>query len=193
MRAGRRVMCRATTLLGVAAVGACVVAPGSSAQPVEDAVTGTASLAGNAAVQFDAHSGPLGENPMGTLTTLLPGGPFSTQVTCLTVSGNRATVGFGFENRIGGLVFVEDNDGVGVDRFIGLGRVLEPPPAVCPAAPPPGLELLPIASGDLTVMDAQPLPTSRDDCKQGRWRSFGGAFRNQGQCVAAAERGPKPE
>jgi beta-propeller repeat-containing protein len=38
--------------------------------------------------------------------------------------------------------------------------------------------------------DARALPTSREQCKHDGWRAFG--FRNQGQCVAFVQRGPKP-
>ena len=41
------------------------------------------------------------------------------------------------------------------------------------------------------VTDAQPFPTSKDQCKAGGWRSFGSSFKNQGQCVAFVQRGPK--
>jgi hypothetical protein len=37
-----------------------------------------------------------------------------------------------------------------------------------------------------------PLPTSKEQCKSGGWRTFGATFKNQGQCVAFVERGPKP-
>ena len=33
------------------------------------------------------------------------------------------------------------------------------------------------------VTDAQPFPTSKDQCKNGGWRTFGG-FKNQGDCVS---------
>jgi hypothetical protein len=125
----------AVWLLAMPCVSPAAATP--APQPAGDSVTGTAALDGNASVVFDAHSGAEGENPTGTLTVLLPGTPVTSRVTCLTVSGNRATIGFGFESGIGGLVFVEDNDGAGRDRFIGLGIVLEPAPTVCPAAPPP--------------------------------------------------------
>src|SRR5918995_1204986 len=94
----------------------------------EDFVTGSAVLPEETCTPstcfrivfvFDAHSGPSGENPTGTVRVDVqdPSGtfPFDTgQVTCLDVSGNRATIGaqFGF----GGLVLgVEDNDGAGQD------------------------------------------------------------------------------
>ncbi len=39
---------------------------------------------------------------------------------------------------------------------------------------------------------APALPTSKDQCKSGGWRAFGGMFKNQGQCVAFVQRGPRP-
>jgi hypothetical protein len=47
-------------------------------------------------------------------------------------------------------------------------------------------------TGNIVVVDAPPFPTFKDQCKNGGWRNFGSAFRNQGQCVAFVERGPKP-
>jgi hypothetical protein len=35
------------------------------------------------------------------------------------------------------------------------------------------------------------LPTSKDQCKDGGWKQFGSRFKNQGQCVAFVERGPR--
>jgi hypothetical protein len=46
--------------------------------------------------------------------------------------------------------------------------------------------------GGLVVTDAQPSPTSKDQCKNGGWRNFADAFKNQGQCVAFVQRGPQP-
>ena len=40
------------------------------------------------------------------------------------------------------------------------------------------------------MVDAQPLPTSKEQCKQRGYRQFG--FKNQGQCVAFVTRGPQP-
>ena len=49
-----------------------------------------------------------------------------------------------------------------------------------------------VISGQISITDAPALPTSRDECKNGGWRSFGATFQNQGQCVAFVQRGPKP-
>jgi hypothetical protein len=46
-----------------------------------------------------------------------------------------------------------------------------------------------VIANDVTVVDATARPT-KEQCKQGGWRALG--FRNQGQCVAAAARGPQP-
>jgi hypothetical protein len=35
-----------------------------------------------------------------------------------------------------------------------------------------------------TVVNAQPVPTAKQQCKNGGWRTFGTTFKNQGQCVA---------
>ena len=37
--------------------------------------------------------------------------------------------------------------------------------------------------GDIVVHDAQPLPISKDQCKNGGWKTFG-VFKNQGDCVS---------
>jgi hypothetical protein len=40
--------------------------------------------------------------------------------------------------------------------------------------------------GDITVVDAQPPPTTRDQCLNDGWRQFG--FANQGLCLAFVTR-----
>jgi hypothetical protein len=163
----------------------------------EDFVTGTAgSFIGFSRTvnSFDAHSGPSGENPRGTTETRGPRFLLQGTVTCLAVDANRATIGVAIASNptdvIAGLYFVEDNDGEGQDRlsFVSQGGVA---PTVCPSPPlfftPP-----PITEGDITVHDAPPLPTSKDQCKLGGWRNFGTAFKNQGQCVAFVDRHPQP-
>jgi hypothetical protein len=37
------------------------------------------------------------------------------------------------------------------------------------------------------------LPSSKAECKNGGWKQYGMTFKNQGQCVAFVERGPKPK
>ena len=136
---------------------------------------------------FDAHSGPSGEHPTGTVRIDVqePTGTstFDTaRVTCLAVSGNRATIGTQSQFGFGIVFFVEDNDGAGQDRLsVSVGGS---PPSVCPAYPSTGVSR--IFGGDITVHDAVPFPTAKDQCKNGGWRAFP-QFRNQGQCVSFVE------
>jgi len=185
----------------VAFAGACVALPGAAGaqSPAQDSAVGSVTTEIDFTpdllpATFDARSGALGENPTGTVRVqtraFIADGP----VTCLTVTGNRATIGFAdtdvqFDGEQSGFLFVEDNGTLpGVDR--AALRVLgTPAPTVCPVNTivyDPDL----VVGGDLTVVDAQPGPTSKDQCKRGGWAQFG--FRNQGQCVAFVERGPKP-
>jgi hypothetical protein len=142
-----------------------------------------------------ATSGPSGENPTGFLTL---GGFFSFTATptCLNVSGNEAVVGYridtGPQAGLGFIVSVADfglpvnGQPVDIVRYTGL---LPTPPTTCPEpgdSPPPDITSAgggPLDSGDFTVHDAQPLPTSNDQCKNGGWRKFPD-FKNQGQCVS---------
>jgi hypothetical protein len=184
------------TAFGLAGTAAASHDP-SGAPFDEDFVTGRVFTADPPGIAiaihtvFDAHSGPSGESPTGTVridVELLVPGNFitfaTTRVTCLNVTGNRATIGTQSEFGFGTLYFVEDNDGAGQDRQAVLlpGEV----PTVCPANPPTVLS--PIFGGDITVHDAVPLPTSKDQCKDGGWREFP-EFKNQGQCIAFVERG----
>jgi hypothetical protein len=45
------------------------------------------------------------------------------------------------------------------------------------------LPTLPITSGNIVVTDAQPAPTSTQQCKNSGWRQYG-VFKNQGDCVS---------
>jgi hypothetical protein len=171
------------TILGLGVAGMLAV-PGAVAQaPTQDSVTGQAQFQSRFQVfnfSFDAHSGPSGEQPSGTVDDVVP-------VTCLNVSGNRATISAAPNPSTGAspaLFYVEDNDGAGQDR-IGVEPFLPAPVTVCPdpALISTTLPSFPITSGDLTVVDAPPLPTSKDQCKNGGWRNFPG-FKNQGDCVS---------
>jgi hypothetical protein len=110
-------------------------------------------------------------------------------VVCLNVSGNRA----GIVLRLpvtnppipaGALLTVEDNPG----SLDGLSwRFVDVLPTAC--LPSAG-ELEPILRGDIVVTDAQPLPTSKDQCKSGGWRRFP-QFKNQGACVSFVAHQPR--
>jgi hypothetical protein len=141
-------------------------------------------------------------------------------VTCLNVSGNRAIIGLShadidaFTGRpilVVRLIEVIDggSPGVGVDVVTTTPLHFDAPPITsCPATLPAGGESStvrpPLAPGepagpffpdrplgqDLVVVDAQPVPTSKEQCRHGGYARFG--FRNQGQCIAFVERGARP-
>ena len=174
---------RFTRLSVVTSVFAVLAMPAIAAAqaPVEDSVVG--SGVGNVPqfpipFDIDAHSGPSGENPTGTVRFVSEsfGVRLEGSVTCLRVSGNRAAIGM--VTATGAPVFVDVTDGtpdlIGVDLF----------PSVAAPCPAPGIQpSVPILSGDLVVTDAQPFPTAKDQCKNGGWRNFAG-FKNQGDCVS---------
>jgi hypothetical protein len=150
-------------------------------------------------LNLDAHSGPSGENPVGTgqwgIIQSLATFTISGSVTCVAVSGKVAIVGFtespGFDRT---LVRVSDRgepdsgqdlfEVVSQGTFSGLGG-----PPDCSSFPPTGDSDIVVDRsgvndrGDIRVHDAPAHPTSKDQCKHGGWRDFG-VFKNQGDCVS---------
>ena len=167
---------------------ACSCPAGAGAQaPTQDSVTGAGVVLRPdngfvAGFDISASSGPSGENPTGNVLFTegrfpLLGGP----VTCLAVNGNVATMNFD-----AGTVTLEVTDSPTGD----LMRVAmtDRSPGDCSAL---GMAIdLRVTSGDVTVVDAQSFPTSKDQCKNGGWRNFPG-FKNQGDCVSYVATGGK--
>jgi hypothetical protein len=183
---------RFTRLSVVVAVFAVFAIPARAAAqpPLEDSVAG--SGVGNVPqlpipFDIDAHSGPSGENPTGTVRFVSE--PLQIRlegsVTCLRVSRNRAVIGM--ITATGTPVFIDVTDGT--PDLIGLVFPVAQPAAPCPA---PGIQpsAPPILSGDIVVTDAQPFPTSKEQCKNGGWQTFG-VFKNQGDCVSFVATGGK--
>jgi hypothetical protein len=170
-------------LFAAAAIGVAVLLalPGvSGAQvPTQDSVTLTGHGDAGAffLVTIDATSGPSGENPTGLVDFTVAGAPVSGPVTCLAVSGNTATINV--QDQLFGLVTVQVLDGQ-PDTFDAAqaGRA----PTDCAPLPPTGAGG-PLTNGDIVVVDAPPLPTSKEQCKNGGWQDFG-MFENQGDCVS---------
>ena len=196
---------RAAAVLAVLALVAFPSASAASHGPIgapldEDFVTGRVVLPETCTpfapcfhivFVFDAHSGPSGENPTGTvridIESTLDNSVYTfetARVTCLNVSGNRATVGADLVPNPA-MFSLEDNDGAGTDRW-GFSPTVEFP-SVCPGNPSIGLT--PIFGGDITIHDAPPLPTSKEQCKNGAWEQFG--FSGQGDCVSFVATGGK--
>jgi hypothetical protein len=176
----------ALTLCAIVAISLTVPSLAVSAppapQPLQDSVTGSgASRFCGGTFEVNAQSGPSGENPTGQLTC---GIFFGGTVTCLNVSGNVALLTVGDGPFAPLAIRIIDNG--------ASGDVAGAFPASGPScqSPLPGYADIDVA-GDLVVVDAPVLPTSKEQCKNGGYTSF--QFKNQGECVAFIERGSKPK
>jgi hypothetical protein len=135
---------------------------------------------------IDAHSGPSGENPTGTVSFVPPSLPnlrIAGPVTCVRVAGNQAVIGT--DNSQGNTATFGTADFIQVlDGTPDLLGIFVPAPgtsaAACPA--PDTQSALPLLSGNLVVTDAPALPTSINQCRNDGWRTYG--FKSQGRCVA---------
>jgi hypothetical protein len=171
--------------------------PAVAQSPGRDSVAGAISYGeGRAGLgfTFSTSSGPAGESPTGTVTiyTFVSGDLGTFPVSCLGVGGNRATIVASFPGTTpptpaGVVIYVEDNGSSG-DRI--HSNFVSSVPSSCP--PPATVIEDPFTFGDVTVVDAQALPTLRDQCKDGGWKTFG-LFKNQGDCVSfVATKGKHP-
>ncbi len=154
-------------------------------------------------VNITAQASPTGQNVSGTATVSLRGAfAVSGPVTCLSVTGPDQGGGTPSAPTTATLNF-QDPRGVLTARIVDNGGQSSNPdeiqvfaggraPTDCsPLAPGFGIDEL-LTAGRAVVFDAPLVPTSKDQCKDGGWRSFGTMFRNQGQCVAFVERGAGP-
>ena len=159
--------------------------------PTADSVIGTLTFpspfAGPLRETYEVASEPSGENAGGEVVAELlnfPGTILHFEVTCLSVTDNRAVIGMFRPDPIIGdtsiyRLVVDGGPGrtdtVGVENAVGR-------PLDCAMIPIDVDPSLPV-SGDAIVTDAKPLPTSKDQCKNGGWKTYG-VFKNQGDCVS---------
>jgi hypothetical protein len=188
-------------VVGLGVVGILIV-PGAVAQvPTQDSVVGSLvvpPVRPGFAVTINAFSGPSGESPTGTIEAVTrDGGPFTFPVTCLHVTGNRGVIG---SRQVLGsdvlqvYLLVVDEPGDTPDRAQLRFFLNEPlAPATCAEYAAVTAGISPDSgAGSVVVTDAQPLPISKDQCKNGGWHNFTG-FRNQGDCVSfVATHGENP-
>ena len=189
-------------ILTMAIVAAALALPSASSAaptPTQDSVTlsgGPATVSTvNDFVIYDlnATSGPSGENATGHVTmdaTVLATNPFTFHldgaVTCLAVNGNQASINFTDPNHPEfGALRVQVVDGQ-PDLFTSTpsGGNFSASDCTPTSVPPYGQ----VMNGDISVVDAQPSPRTKDQCKSGGWAQFG--FKNQGQCIAFVNHGP---
>ena len=175
----------------VLALGLLLAPPVAAQTAIEDSVSGSGgggfTSIGRFSFQIDAHSGPNGENPTGTASfTPIQFGTFQGPVLCLVVDGNAATLNFAvFDPQSGPHVFTFTAiDSPAGDQF-DFGVDVRAPTDCSPLN-----SLEPITFGNIVVVDAVPLPTRTDQCKNGGWRTYG-VFKNQGDCVSFVATGGK--
>jgi hypothetical protein len=177
-------------LIGVLAIAAFGHGTAVAQTPVGDSAVGSGGTEFFTEFHFDVRGGPSGESPTGTATLFVQGfGTFElTRIDCLSVTGSTATFtgplgpnGSGFTY---GKTTVVDGGAAGAgDTYASVGFFA---PTDCS----PYLEPQPLITGDIVVVDAQPFPTSKDQCTNGGWQSFG-VFKNQGDCVSFVATGGK--
>jgi hypothetical protein len=181
----------------------CLPGPGWAQVPGTDSVRGAVTAADGptnpVTITFDVVSGPLGENPSGSVLFQREAGFFHrSAITCLNVAGNRATIGVRIVEETSGefvgwtLNYDVFDGGPGTQDRVAFDNIdnTGAPPSCAFDAGPPQQEFAPIVAGDLIVTDAPGLPISKDQCKNGGWRNFG-VFKNEGDCVSFVATGGK--
>lgn len=122
-----------------------------------DSVVGSGT-AGFSAFAVDAHSGPSGENAMGTISFDLAIGSVSGTVNFLCVDGNQAVVAGSFTAGAfagSGYAFhVQDNALVGTPDLVRL-EILGGAPAACPTFSL--ISPTAVTTGDIVVVDSVPV------------------------------------
>jgi hypothetical protein len=160
----------AVLLTGVA--GMLVVPSAFGQTQAQDSVSGSGTSV-TCPITIDARSGPSGEAPSGQVNCE---SFFSGPVSCLNVQGNVALLTV--EGTAFGTIAMRITDN-GVDTFDSVEAI---PGSGC-AQPQAGYANFLFFEGDIVVRDAQPQPTSKDQCKNGGWKTYG-VFKNQGDCVS---------
>jgi hypothetical protein len=156
----------AATILALPGVAAAQIA-------TPDSVSGSGN-ANCGLLEVSATSGPSGENPTGHFSCeFLISGP----VTCLNVQGSVALMTIQTQFGFPAALRVTDNGPAGRDQVEAI-----PGGSRGCAQPEPSYDDLGF-TGDIVVIDAAPLPTSTNQCRNGGWRNFPG-FKNQGDCVS---------
>jgi hypothetical protein len=139
------------------------------------------------------HEWPERRNPTGRVSAFFDGfGPYlDGPVTCLSVHDNVAVLQTQDSlMRLPIAYRITDNEGLGVPDVVEAAYAN---PGFSDCRPEFSyIRTDRVTSGDIVVVDVPPLPTSKEEYKDGGWRAFSSAFSNQGQCVASVQRGPKP-
>ncbi len=117
-----------------------------------------------------------------TIYTFVAGDLGTFAVSCLGVTGNRATIvapfpGTGPPTPAGVVIQVEDNGPSGDKVDSSFVSTL---PSSCP--PPTAVFEDPFTFGDVTVTDARDAPSAYLQCRQAKWVQYG--FASHADCIA---------
>ena len=184
-------------LLAAAALALTSAVPASAQVPAGDSVIGsgtarfvTPDLAGlTVPFSINVRSGPSGEDPVGSLQLLIP----FDDPTCLAIRSGGGQVAdeavINFRNTLtGARVLVRIAGGTSGPRQIWLSTASSA--SDCSFVPP--ISVADVIEGSISIFDALPLPTTKDQCKNGGWQTYG-IFKNQGDCVSfVAAKGTNP-
>ena len=187
-------------VLGLALIALVFAPDASGAAPLDTVTAAGGSGAAYSNINISAQSGPSGQNPTGNVAFTINIGrgtvfSISGPVTCLSVTGpdqgagspgSPTTAVMNAQDPTLGVVTVMlmDNGGNGSDVI--NSEDLRRAPTDCSPLNSPFQSTL--VNGRAVVFDAPPLPTSKDQCKNGGWRNFP-QFTNQGDCVSFIETG----
>ena len=181
------------TLAALLAAGS----PSGAQAPAGDSVTGTGTMRLGflstccviTPFEFDVHSGPSGEDPVGSLQLLLP----FDDPTCFVIRSGGGQVAdeavINFRNTLSGArVLVRIAGGTSGPRQIWLSTASSA--SDCSFVPP--VSVAEVIEGGISIFDAPQLPTTTEQCKNGGWGTYG-VFKNQGECVSfVASHGKNP-
>ena len=184
-------------LLAAAALALTSAVPASAQVPAGDSVIGsgtarfvTPDLAGlTVPFSIDVRGGPSGEDPVGSLQLLVA----FDDPTCLAIRSGGGQVAdeavINFRNTLtGARVLVRIAGGTSGPRQIWLSTASSA--SDCSFVPP--MSVADVIEGSISIFDALPLPTTKDQCKNGGWQTYG-IFKNQGDCVSfVAAKGTNP-
>jgi hypothetical protein len=184
---------RRTSLIAAGAAALAFAAPAGAQAPTGDSVVGsgtarffTPDLAGlTTSFAIDVRSGPSGENPVGSLQLLIP----FDDPTCLAIRSGGGQVAdeaaINLRNPVTGVrVVFRIGGGTAGPRVIGA--TFAGSPSDCGFYPP--VSAAEVIEGSITIVDAPPLPTSKEQCRRDGWRAYG--FRTQGDCISFVTHAP---
>jgi hypothetical protein len=171
-------------LCWVACALALAPAVAAAQGPAGDSVTGVATSGDGrdfTRFTFDAHSGPSGENPSGTVVFDTFFGSFGAlPVSCLTVSGKRASMVIDAPPNAGiaGFFLTVEDNGPGPQEGLDWS-ILNSLPPDCPI---PSGAISQSETGDIVVTDSPPAPTTYAQCRLAGWVKYG--FASHAACNA---------